>query len=138
MSDKQNMYTNLHIIHRQDDVILRVNDSEMTDITHVAAVDALKRAQGPSVYLYMKRRRRPTTASGGTVEMEEREVVLFKGTKGLGFSIAGGHGNEHVAGDSGIFVTKITDGGAAQVDGQLEVGDRVLSVRVQKKYLPFN
>lgn len=47
---------------------------------------------------------------------------------GLGFSIAGGIGNQHVPGDDGIFVTKIIDGGAASVDGHLAVGDRIISV----------
>ena len=47
---------------------------------------------------------------------------------GLGFSIAGGEGNQHIPGDNGIFVTKIIDGGAAEVDGRLAVGDRLLMV----------
>lgn len=47
---------------------------------------------------------------------------------GLGFSIAGGVGNEHIPGDTGIFVTKIIDGGAAQLDGRLQVGDKLLAV----------
>ncbi len=47
---------------------------------------------------------------------------------GLGFSIAGGVGNEHVKGDDGIFVTKIIGGGAAEEEGTLSVGDRILQV----------
>ena len=47
---------------------------------------------------------------------------------GLGFSIAGGHGNQHVPGDNGIYITKIIDGGAAQQDGRLQVGDKIISV----------
>ncbi len=54
---------------------------------------------------------------------------------GLGFSIAGGEGNQHIPGDNGIFVTKIIDGGAAEVDGRLAVGDRLLMVR---NPLPLN
>lgn len=46
----------------------------------------------------------------------------------MGFSIAGGVGNEHLPGDTGIFVTKIIDGGAAQLDGRLQVGDKLLAV----------
>ncbi|NWQ91265.1 DLG2 protein, partial [Burhinus bistriatus] len=48
--------------------------------------------------------------------------------KGLGFSIAGGVGNQHIPGDNSIYVTKIIDGGAAQKDGRLQVGDRLLMV----------
>ena len=47
---------------------------------------------------------------------------------GLGFSIAGGIGNEHVKDDNGIFVTKIIPGGAAEEEGSLSVGDRILQV----------
>jgi hypothetical protein len=36
------------------------------------------------------------------------EILLVKGNKGLGFSIAGGIGNQHIPGDNGIFVTKVT------------------------------
>ena len=48
---------------------------------------------------------------------------------GLGFSIAGGKDNMHVEGDDGIFITKIIPGGAAETDGSLAVGDRVIKVR---------
>lgn len=57
------------------------------------------------------------------------EIELFKGTKGLGFSIAGGIGNQHIPGDNGIYVTKVMEGGAAQVDGRLLVGDKLVAVR---------
>lgn len=57
------------------------------------------------------------------------EIELAKGNKGLGFSIAGGIGNQHIPGDNGIYVTKIMDGGAAQVDGRLAVGDKLIAVR---------
>ncbi|VDN23855.1 unnamed protein product, partial [Cylicostephanus goldi] len=54
-------------------------------------------------------------------------IDLYKGQRGLGFSIAGGVGNEHVPGDTDIYVTKIIDGGAAYHDGRLGVGDRILA-----------
>ncbi|NXM77973.1 DLG2 protein, partial [Serilophus lunatus] len=55
--------------------------------------------------------------------------VLFTiSSLGLGFSIAGGVGNQHIPGDNSIYVTKIIDGGAAQKDGRLQVGDRLLMV----------
>jgi len=49
--------------------------------------------------------------------------------QGLGFSIAGGIGNQHIPGDNGIYITKIMDGGAAQVDGRLLVGDKLIAVK---------
>lgn len=61
--------------------------------------------------------------------MRLMEIELVKGNKGLGFSIAGGIGNQHIPGDNGIYVTKVMDGGAAQVDGRLAVGDKLVAVR---------
>lgn len=55
--------------------------------------------------------------------------ILLLYCLGLGFSIAGGVGNQHVAGDNGIFVTKVIEGGAAHQDGRLTVGDRLIAVR---------
>ncbi|XP_076548243.1 disks large 1 tumor suppressor protein isoform X11 [Osmia lignaria lignaria] len=103
---------------RVNDTILQVNDVSVVDVPHAAAVDALKRA-GNTVKLYVRRRRHTQLI----------EIELIKGNKGLGFSIAGGIGNQHIPGDNGIYVTKIMEGGAAQVDGRLVVGDKLVAVR---------
>lgn len=50
---------------------------------------------------------------------------------GLGFSIAGGVGNQHIPGDNSIYVTKIIEGGAAHKDGRLQIGDKLLAVRLR-------
>ncbi|XP_016386699.1 disks large homolog 4-like, partial [Sinocyclocheilus rhinocerous] len=55
-------------------------------------------------------------------------LSLIKGPKGLGFSIAGGVGNQHIPGDNSIYVTKIIEGGAAHKDGRLQIGDKILAV----------
>ncbi|XP_069366453.1 disks large homolog 2 isoform X43 [Paralichthys olivaceus] len=104
---------------RVNDCILRVNDTDVSEVSHSKAVEALKVA-GSIVRLYVRRRR----------PMLETiiEIKLIKGPKGLGFSIAGGVGNQHIPGDNSIYVTKIIEGGAAQKDGQLQVGDRLLMV----------
>ncbi|XP_040503122.1 disks large homolog 2 isoform X10 [Gallus gallus] len=104
---------------RVNDCILRVNEVDVSEVSHSKAVEALKEA-GSIVRLYV-RRRRPILE---TVV----EIKLFKGPKGLGFSIAGGVGNQHIPGDNSIYVTKIIEGGAAQKDGRLQVGDRLLMV----------
>ncbi|CAJ0951380.1 unnamed protein product, partial [Ranitomeya imitator] len=46
----------------------------------------------------------------------------------LGFSIAGGVGNQHIPGDNSIYVTKIIEGGAAHKDLRLQIGDKILAV----------
>ncbi|XP_053555043.1 disks large homolog 3 isoform X1 [Bombina bombina] len=101
------------------DCVLRVNDVDVTDVVHSKAVEALKEA-GPVVRLLVRRRQSPPE----TIV----EVNLLKGPKGLGFSIAGGIGNQHIPGDNSIYITKIIEGGAAQKDGRLQIGDRLLAV----------
>ncbi|XP_063298827.1 disks large homolog 1 isoform X18 [Pelobates fuscus] len=104
---------------RVNDCILRVNDVDVHDVTHSKAVEALKEA-GSIVRLYV-RRRKPVTE-------KIMEIKLVKGPKGLGFSIAGGVGNQHIPGDNSIYVTKIIEGGAAHKDGKLQIGDKLLAV----------
>ncbi|XP_063772451.1 disks large homolog 1 isoform X10 [Pseudophryne corroboree] len=104
---------------RVNDCILRVNDVDVHDVAHSKAVEALKEA-GSIVRLYV-RRRKPITE-------KIMEIKLVKGPKGLGFSIAGGVGNQHIPGDNSIYVTKIIEGGAAHKDGKLQIGDKLLAV----------
>ncbi|KAM6222114.1 disks large homolog 1 isoform 5-T5 [Rhynchocyon petersi] len=104
---------------RVNDCILRVNEVDVRDVTHSKAVEALKEA-GSIVRLYVKRRK--------PVSEKIMEIKLIKGPKGLGFSIAGGVGNQHIPGDNSIYVTKIIEGGAAHKDGRLQIGDKLLAV----------
>ncbi|XP_022534377.2 discs large homolog 1-like protein isoform X4 [Astyanax mexicanus] len=102
-----------------NDVILRVNEVDVRDVTHSKAVEALKEA-GSLVRLYVRRRK--------SVSEKVVEIKLVKGPKGLGFSIAGGVGNQHIPGDNSIYVTKIIEGGAAHKDGRLQIGDKLMAV----------
>ncbi|XP_058618611.1 discs large homolog 1-like protein isoform X16 [Onychostoma macrolepis] len=104
---------------RVNDVILRVNEVDVRDVTHSKAVEALKEA-GSLVRLYVRRRK--------SASEKIMEIKLIKGPKGLGFSIAGGVGNQHIPGDNSIYVTKIIEGGAAHKDGRLQIGDKLLAV----------
>ncbi|XP_065204997.1 disks large 1 tumor suppressor protein isoform X3 [Planococcus citri] len=110
-----------------NDIIVKVNNTSVVNVPHGTAVEALKKA-GNSVTLYVKRRRRKSSTAT-TKSSNILEIELLKGNKGLGFSIAGGIGNQHIPGDNGIYVTKIMDGGAAQVDGRLAVGDKLVAVK---------
>jgi len=74
--------------------------------------------------LHVKRKRPPSAP-------QTLEIDLVKGDKGLGFSIAGGIGNQHIPGDNGIYVTKVMEGGAAHVDGRLSIGDKLLNVKTK-------
>uniref|UniRef100_A0AAY4AZE8 Protein scribble homolog n=1 Tax=Denticeps clupeoides TaxID=299321 RepID=A0AAY4AZE8_9TELE len=64
-----------------------------------------------------------------SAHMLRLSTVLLRNDKGLGFSIAGGKGSTlYRAGDTGIFISRIAEGGAAHRDNILHVGDRVLSI----------
>uniref|UniRef100_A0A671YRM3 Disks large homolog 1 n=1 Tax=Sparus aurata TaxID=8175 RepID=A0A671YRM3_SPAAU len=104
---------------RVNDCIVRVNEADVREVTHSGAVEALKEAGG-LVRLCIRRRK----------SLTERimDIKLVKGPKGLGFSIAGGVGNQHVPGDNSIYVTKIIEGGAAHKDGRLQIGDKLVAV----------
>ncbi|XP_016094530.1 disks large homolog 4 isoform X3 [Sinocyclocheilus grahami] len=104
---------------RVNDSILFVNDVDVREVTHSQAVEALKEA-GAIVRLYVLRRK--------PIAEKVTELKLIKGPKGLGFSIAGGVGNQHIPGDNSIYVTKIIEGGAAHKDGRLQIGDKILAV----------
>ncbi|KAF7205670.1 disks large homolog 2 isoform X2 [Nothobranchius furzeri] len=53
---------------------------------------------------------------------EPRKVVLHKGSTGLGFNIVGGEDGE------GIFISFILAGGPADLSGELQQGDQIISV----------
>lgn len=56
------------------------------------------------------------------------DIRLKRGPAGLGFNIVGGVDQEYVVNDSGIFVSKIKEDGAAALDGRLQEGDKILAI----------
>ena len=107
-----------------NDIITHVNNVCVIDVQHSVAVDALKKA-GNGVHLSVKRKRQANGSGTGDLI----EVELTKGSKGLGFTIAGGIGNQHIPGENGIYVTKVMEGGAAFNEGRIAVGDRLACVK---------
>ncbi|XP_043101272.1 protein scribble homolog isoform X15 [Puntigrus tetrazona] len=68
----------------------------------------------------------PAVSAGPTLQLA---TCLVRNDKGLGFSIAGGKGSTpYRVGDTGIFISRIAEGGAAHRDSILNVGDRVISI----------
>nr|KAF6387709.1 hypothetical protein mMyoMyo1_008162 [Myotis myotis] len=61
----------------------------------------------------------------------EEEINLTRGPSGLGFNIVGGTDQQYVSNDSGIYVSRIKENGAAALDGRLQEGDKILSVNGQ-------
>ncbi|XP_011691993.1 PREDICTED: protein lap4 isoform X6 [Wasmannia auropunctata] len=56
-------------------------------------------------------------------------TTLIRDQNGLGFSIAGGEGSPPFKNNNdAIFISRITDGGVAQKDGKLLIGDKVMSI----------
>ncbi|RXM96744.1 Synaptojanin-2-binding protein [Acipenser ruthenus] len=61
----------------------------------------------------------------------ELEIYLKRGPSGLGFNIVGGTDQQYISNDSGIYITKIKEQGAAALDGRLQEGDRILAHSAQ-------
>ncbi|XP_058511086.1 synaptojanin-2-binding protein [Ochotona princeps] len=64
----------------------------------------------------------------GAYLVTEEEIHLTRGPSGLGFNIVGGTDQQYVSNDSGIYVSRIKENGAAALDGRLQEGDKILSV----------
>uniref|UniRef100_A0A8C1EZ61 Protein scribble homolog n=1 Tax=Cyprinus carpio carpio TaxID=630221 RepID=A0A8C1EZ61_CYPCA len=68
----------------------------------------------------------PAVSTGPALQLA---TCLVRNDKGLGFSIAGGKGSTpYRVGDTGIFISRIAEGGAAHRDNILHVGDRVITI----------
>lgn len=68
-------------------------------------------------------------ANGGDeTAWEYEEIILERGSSGLGFSISGGTDNPHIGDDPAICLTKIIPGGAAAIDGRMKINDVILKV----------
>ncbi|XP_052457479.1 protein scribble homolog isoform X19 [Carassius gibelio] len=68
----------------------------------------------------------PAVSAGPALQLT---TCLVRNDKGLGFSIAGGKGSTpYRVGDTGIFISRIAEGGAAHRDNILHVGDRVITI----------
>ncbi|XP_069106996.1 protein scribble homolog isoform X4 [Argopecten irradians] len=67
---------------------------------------------------------------------ETIKTILRRDENGLGFSIAGGRGSVPFKGNDqqvytfleAIYISRVTEGGAAAKDGNLRVGDRIISI----------
>ncbi|TRY91364.1 hypothetical protein DNTS_008520 [Danionella cerebrum] len=60
------------------------------------------------------------------------EFTLKRGPAGLGFNIVGGVDQQYIMNDSGIYVAKIKENGAAALDGRLQEGDKILAINGNK------
>ncbi|XP_023312117.1 protein lap4 [Anoplophora glabripennis] len=137
------------------DKVLTVNGVNVVSVSHYDAVEVLK-ASGHVLILEVTREvtrlvKKPEPAPAAApakhetyhvpppplppveddVQMQKVLVhtTLIRDSRGLGFSIAGGKGSQPFKADSdAVYVSRITDGGVADKDGKLTVGDRVVSI----------
>nr|XP_046227394.1 protein scribble homolog isoform X3 [Scatophagus argus] len=139
------------------DKLLEVNGVDLHEAEHHTAVEAL-RSSGATVSMTVLRERmvepenaitttplrpeddyfpRERRSSGLAFNLETTptgpqqrlSTCLIRNDKGLGFSIAGGKGSTpYRTGDTGIYISRIAEGGAAHRDSTLHVGDRVISI----------
>ncbi|EGD82648.1 PSD-95 alpha [Salpingoeca rosetta] len=106
---------------RFGDRLLEVNSIPLDGVTHDEAVDIL-RACAQHVRLKVLRVPQDMTEDGEILV----NITLRKHDGGFGFSIAGGTDAPVEEGDYGIYVTTIIEGGAAYLDGNLQIGDRII------------
>nr|XP_033806962.1 synaptojanin-2-binding protein [Geotrypetes seraphini] len=69
--------------------------------------------------------------NGGDYLASDEEIHLKRGPSGLGFNIVGGTDQQYICNDSGIYVSRIKDDGAAALDGRLQEGDKIIAVNGQ-------
>ncbi|XP_045716758.1 protein scribble homolog isoform X3 [Phyllostomus hastatus] len=135
---------------RVGDKLLEVNGVALHEAEHHQAVEALRGA-GATVHMRLWRERMVEPENAVTVTalrpeddysprerrlggprppqpeapgpLRQRHVAcLVRSEKGLGFSIAGGKGSTpYRAGDGGIFISRIAEGGAAHRAGTLQI-----------------
>jgi guanylate kinase/C-terminal processing protease CtpA/Prc len=114
-----------------DDEVISVNGRPLKGVTHADAVQSLRDA-GNVVTLVVRHTSGQFEEYPPPPQSPVQRYVNITLKKipggGLGFSIAGGVDNMHVEGDDGIFVTKIIPGAAADIEGTLAVGDRIIKV----------
>lgn len=143
---------------RVGDKVLTVNGVNVEEVSHYDAVEVLKASGQVLVLEIIRevtRLIKPTTGSISsvpsakilappspvppaplTIENEPPatqkvllHTTLIRDSRGLGFSIAGGKGSQPFKAESdAIYISRITDGGVADKDGKLAVGDRVVSI----------
>ncbi|CAF1434512.1 unnamed protein product [Adineta ricciae] len=99
------------------DIILRVNETDYSNIKHRTAIETLKMS-GKQVSL---RIRRLKSQFMQTIELEHQNGKL-------GIAIEGGIGNEYFKGDHGVFVTHIYN----QISKELNIGDRLIEISSKK------
>ncbi|CAB0038792.1 unnamed protein product, partial [Trichogramma brassicae] len=130
---------------RVGDKVLSVNGISVISVDHYDAVEVLK-ACGRVLVLVILREVTRIVPSSEQKKIPEPlpaiktpaydplvpvlvHTTLIRDQNGLGFSIAGGKGSPpHKPNSEAIFISKLTEGGVAQRDGKLCVGDKIVSI----------
>lgn len=127
------------------DKLLRVNSTDVVNVRHQVAVTSMQNARdtvvltvlryphenGPTSIINSSSPNHSLDASfmsedASSISKETISTTFRRDVNGSpGFSVAGG---KSATGDTPIVISSITLGGAADKDGKLRVGDRVLSI----------
>ena len=103
----------------KDDRIIKINNIDLTNLTSFKAPETVLRAAKniSEDFVQLVISKKGTLPHPLDLKPILIEVELIRGSNGLGFTIAGGIGNEHILGDNRICVTNVIKGGAAYIDG---------------------
>ncbi|CAH8466087.1 unnamed protein product [Heterobilharzia americana] len=133
------------------DKLLEVNGVNLVNVEHHVAVSALRantnyfrvlvsRDINMSTTIDSHKMNSPTAGlalptnsplMGNNIKSvpEHIHCTLIRDSNGLGFSIAGGRGSlPPLLDNEAIYVSKITEGGAAQRQGRIKTGDQIISI----------
>ncbi|XP_015597928.1 protein lap4 isoform X3 [Cephus cinctus] len=123
---------------RKDSVCSSLSTSRAPSATSYVSSTALSHTlengenHGPHETITTKKIPEPipaARASGEPLVPVLVHTTLIRDQNGLGFSIAGGKSSPPFKDNTdAIFISRITDGGVAQKDGKLLVGDKVISI----------
>ncbi|XP_025417497.1 protein lap4 isoform X4 [Sipha flava] len=118
--------------HPKDWAIHIPGDSASSSLNNSRAASVISHHNYEHTNGHTSDRNRKTPELLKELDSTKKQIVyttLIRDQNGLGFSIAGGKGcTPFKENTEAIFISRITEGGAAEKDGKLQVGDQVISI----------
>ena len=128
-SVNKNVSVSFFVLFRKNDCITHVKNLDCTSVSRRMVIEAI-RSSGPVVHMVIRRKRSPNWSSQNSQHVvrtppgfqNNSKVARWIYTAGLA---AGCHG---LSLESGVFISRISEGSLAAKDCSLVIGDRVLRI----------